>query len=112
MVAPSVCTLQLDKHLDSQDVQQGELITLLVHGEPRLDVQQGGLVDHLLRVVPRHSVHLGAELQSGQWLTQGWRLLRELLRRGGLVRLLLHVGLLHDLSLLLLLDFTCMSEHN
>ena len=81
----------------------GVLFNLLLHGEPRLDVQQDGLVYCLLHAVPRHSVHLFAELPSGQRLTQGWRLLQELLRRGGLVRLLLHVGLLHDLLLVTLL---------
>ena len=72
----------------------GVLFNLLLHGEPCLDVQQDGHVDCLLYAVPRHSVHLGAKLPSGQRLTQGCHLLHELLRHVGLVRLLLHVGLL------------------
>ena len=61
-------------------------------------VQADGLVDHLHHAVPRHGVHLGVELPSGQRLPQGWRLLHKLLRHVGLVRLFLHLELLHDLS--------------
>ena len=49
----------------------GHLVIRLPFAEPR----HGGLVDCLLHAVPHHGVQMGAELPSGQRLTQGLRLL-------------------------------------
>ena len=91
-----LASLVLHVHLHNVDLH---LVTLLLHAYQGL--ASTCLVDRLLHAVPHHGVHLGAELD--QRLTQGWRLLHELLCHGGLVRLLLHVGLLHDLLLVTLL---------
>ena len=128
-------TLQLCGHLVNQLVQAGSLVDHLNHVVPLVDVQQGGLVDRILHAVPRRGVHPGAELPNGPQLTQGLCLLHDalhgglvdcllhavpphgvhlcaelpigqFLRHGGLVRILFHVELLHDFSLLLLLDLS------
>jgi hypothetical protein len=70
MIAPLGGALQLCGHLVNQYVQEGGLVNHLHLREPLADVH----------AVPSHGVHLGAELPSGQWLTQGLRLLHDVPR--------------------------------